>query len=76
MTIDDPTTSTILRHVAGLGYVVTVRQEPGQVVMRAVDHSQHPSAEHVARMGDCEPYAEYRCACLLAEMVGVELEDG
>ena len=35
-----------------------------------------PPAVHVARVDDLEPDAEYRCACLLAQTVRIDLEDG
>jgi hypothetical protein len=43
--------------------------------MHAVDVTTDPPAQHVARVVEGEAGdLDYRCACLLAEAVGVELE--
>jgi hypothetical protein len=45
--------------------------------MHVLDLTQDPPAKHVARVVEEEGEdADYRCACLLAEMVGCDLEDG
>lgn len=77
-------TLTLLRHVAGLGYVVSVSRipptllgAPGFVEMTAVDPAADPPARHTAKVLETEAGdRDYRCACLLAQSVGVVLEDG
>jgi hypothetical protein len=78
-------TLTLLRHVASCGFVVSVFRfppsllgtRPGAVEMHAVDPSTDPPAQHVARVVEGEAGdVDYRCACLLAETAGIELEDG
>jgi hypothetical protein len=48
----------------------------GVVEMHAVKLAD-PDEQHIARVigGDGEPEC-YRCACELAQMVGIDLEDG
>lgn len=60
-------TRTILRHVGDLGYQVI--SEPGRLV--AVDH--RTGERHVVTFDDGD---RYRAACELAQLVGVDLEDG
>jgi len=72
-------TGTILRHVQALGYVVSVHRLSGSLLrpdlacieMHAIDGER----QHVARVALDEPgEVDYRCACLLAQMVGIDLE--
>ncbi len=45
--------------------------------MHAVDFRTDPPIQHMARVGiDEGGDTDYRCAYLLAERVGVDLEDG
>jgi hypothetical protein len=78
-------TLTLLRHVTSVGYTVSVFRFPssllgthqGSVEMHALDLSQDPPAKHVTRVVEGEGGdLDYRCACLLAELVGIELKDG
>ena len=67
---------SILELVASLGYAVSVHRINGMVEMHAVQ-LVYPCAQHVARVNDGDGPAEsYRCACELAQMVGIDLEDG
>jgi hypothetical protein len=44
--------------------------------MHAVDVRTDPPAQHVTRVVEGEAAdPDYRCACLLAEAVGIELEN-
>jgi len=81
----EDTTLTLLRHITAMGFTVSVFRLPrslygtslAAVEMHAVDPSKEPPAQHVARVGEVEGgNLDYRCACLLAEMVGIDLEDG
>ena len=48
----------------------------GVVEMHAVQLA-YPCAQHIARVTDGDgPAEDYRCACELAQMVGIDLEDG
>jgi hypothetical protein len=54
-------TRTLLRHIASLGYTVSVfrfppslRGDEGAVEMHALDLSKHPVQQHVIRMGEAE----------------------
>jgi hypothetical protein len=50
---------------------------PGHIEMTAVDLSTDPPTRHTAKVLETEPGdLDYRCACMLAESVGVTLEDG
>jgi hypothetical protein len=78
-------TLTLLRQVSSLGYTVSVFRfrsslrgsRPGCVEMHALDLSKDPPTKHVARVVEGEAGdLDYRCACLLAELVVVELDDG
>jgi hypothetical protein len=73
-------TLTILRHITS----VSVFRIPssllgtrrGSVEMHALDLSVDPPVKHVARVvegagGDLD----YRCACLLAQVIGIQLQD-
>jgi hypothetical protein len=79
------TTLAILRHVTALGFTVSVfrfpssllGRRPGAVEMHAIDLSSDPPPKQVARVVDGEADdLNYRCACLLAEIVAIDLEDG
>ncbi|HEV2296113.1 MAG TPA: hypothetical protein VGR35_19870 [Tepidisphaeraceae bacterium] len=65
----------ILKRVTDLGYVVSISRVNGGVEMHAVNTAD-PSEQHIARVinGD-GPEEDYRCACELAQMVGIDLED-
>ena len=61
-------TEIILAQIASLGYRVQVYRLRDKLEMHAVSDR----ARHIASV-DCED-GEYRCACLLAEMVEIDLE--
>jgi hypothetical protein len=70
------TPTAILRRVESLGWATSAHHVNGVVEMHAV---KLPDGEpvHIARVLDGDSDAEtYRCACLLAAAVGVDLEDG
>jgi hypothetical protein len=78
-------TLTLLRHVTSLGYTVSVFRIPssalgswpGSVEMHALGLSQDPPVKRMARVVEGEGGGlDYRCACLLAEMLGIDLQDG
>jgi hypothetical protein len=70
------TTSAILHQIMLLGYAVRLKALDGAVEIKAIK-SDGSGADHIARCGDGTGDAEvYRAACLLAEAVGIELEDG
>jgi hypothetical protein len=62
--------------VEALGYAVSIHHVNGVVEMHAVKLAD-PDEQHIARVidGNGEPEC-YRCACELAQMVGIDLEDG
>ena len=73
-------TLTLLRHVTARGYTVSVFRFPpsllgtrsGCVEMHALDLPHDPPTKHVARVVEGEGGdLDYRCACLLAELIGV-----
>lgn len=66
----DELTPTILRHIESLGYQVTADIGIGGVVIIATKDGQTHRAE------SDETSDAYRCACELAEAVGIELTDG
>ena len=69
-------TDSILAQVRSLGYVVKIFRINGTVEMHAVQLACEREPQ-IARCNDGDgPDEEYRCACLLAEACGVELEDG
>jgi hypothetical protein len=69
-------TRSILKQVESLGYAVSVHRVNGVVEMHAVKGAD-PSEQHVARVIDGDGSKErYLCACELAQMVGIDLEDG
>ena len=50
---------------------------PGHVEMTALDLSTEPPTRHTAEVLETEEGdLDYRCACMLAQSVGVVLEDG
>ncbi len=75
--------AAIIRQVEARGFAVSVfdlptsllETVPSAVEMHAVNTST--SEQHIARVaGVADPDRDYRCAVLLAEMVGVEVTDG
>jgi hypothetical protein len=44
--------------------------------MHAIDPRSDPTAQYIARVIADDPDCDYRCACALAELVGIRLEDG
>jgi hypothetical protein len=69
-------TSSILNHIRSLGYAVSAHMVNGTVELHTVklDCSVPPQ---VARVADGDgPDEQYRCACLLARAIGIELDDG
>ena len=73
----------MLRQVQALGFTVSVFRlsssllqiQPAATEMHPVDLSTDPVTQHVARVVEGEAAdLDYRCACLLAEMVGMRLE--
>jgi hypothetical protein len=71
----DPLTLIILNQIESLGYSLKKQEEEyGDLVLTATHRTR--GERHVGRIGADEPNAEYRCACLLAESVGIELEGG
>jgi hypothetical protein len=77
-------TLTLLRQVSSLGYIVSVFRfpasllgsRPASVEMHAIDPSDDPPTKHVARVVEGEAGdLDYRCACLLAELVGMQLDE-
>ena len=74
-------TRTLLHHITSLGYTVSVFRipssllgtRPGSVEMHALDLSVEPPIKRVARVVEGEAGdLDYRCACLLAELVGAD----
>jgi hypothetical protein len=69
-------TDTIIRHIRALGYIVSVFRLNGTVEMHAIPLRGDDSPQ-VARCNDGEDdESEYKAACLLAQAVGIDLEDG
>lgn len=64
---------TIVQHITELGYQVSIDRSHGAIEMVAVDVG---NVRHVVRVDDVEVESDHECAILLAEMVGIELEDG
>jgi hypothetical protein len=80
-----PKSLTLLRHEAPPGFKVgelrfpssVLGTRPGCVEIHALDLSHALPTKHVARVVEGEAAdLDYRCACLLAELVGVDVEDG
>jgi hypothetical protein len=66
----------VLDQVRSLGYAVSVHRVNGVIEMHAVNLS-NPDEQHISRVIDGDgPDESYRCACELAQMVGIELDDG
>jgi len=77
-------TKLILQQIESLGYAVSVHLIPSSLLgtvgafveMHAVKLSNHDD-QHLARSADGDSDDDaYRTAWILAEMVGIELEDG
>ena len=78
-------TRSLLRQIESLGYTVSVHRIPSSLLgrvgafveMHAVDLRTDPPVQQMARVGvDEVADAAYCCACLLAEAVGIHLDDG
>ena len=78
-------TLKLLWHVMSFGYTVSAFRFPpsllgtwpGCVEMHALDLPHEPPTKHVARVVEGERGdLDYRCACLLGELVGMDLRDG
>jgi hypothetical protein len=81
----DGATLLLLRQIESLGYTVSLHRIPSSLLgrvgafveMHAVDLRASPPVQRMARVGvDEVGDAEYGCARLLAEAVGVHLESG
>jgi hypothetical protein len=68
--------SSIIKHLEQLGYAVSTHDLRDYVEMHAVKLPAGEPPHLVARVDDVGPEAEERCACELARMCGVQLEDG
>jgi hypothetical protein len=76
---DDPAARAVLAHVRSLGHFVSYHRLPssllGTVPACIETHAVGPDGQqHVAKVVGGESDEDYRCACVLAEMVGVDLE--
>ena len=70
------TTAAIIKQIEFLGYVVKEFRINNTVELHAVP-LRGDAEPHVARCNDGDGDDEaYRCACLLAVAVGIDLEDG
>jgi hypothetical protein len=70
------TTEAVLSHIQSLGYIVREFRVNGTVEYHAVP-LKGEELPQVARCNDGEDdESAYRAACMLADAVGVELEDG
>src|SRR4051812_25790830 len=75
--------SSILHHIESLGYAVSVFHIPSSLLgtvaafteMHAVLLAE-PNDQHIAKVDGHDEDGAYRAACMLAESVGIELEDG
>ena len=76
-------TLAILRQITAMSYTVSVHRIPSSLLgtvgafveMHAVDFRTDPPVQQMARIGvDEGGESDYRCASLLAEAVGIELE--
>ncbi len=66
---------SILRQISGLGYAVSMHRVNDTIELHTVRLSD-PSEQHIARSVDGDSGEdEYKTACVLAEMVGIDLED-
>lgn len=77
------TTLPLLRQITSLGYTVSVQRIPPSLLrtvgafveMHAVDLRTNRPIQQMARVGvDEGGDTDYRCACLLAEAVGIDLK--
>jgi hypothetical protein len=69
-------TQSILNHIRRLGYAVSIHRVNATIEMHAVKLAGS-EAPQIARCNDGDgPDEQYRCACLLAKAVGIDLEDG
>jgi hypothetical protein len=69
------TTAAILAQVRSLGYIIKEFRVNGTVEFHAVPFSG--DGAQVARCNDgVDDESAYRAACMLAEAMGIELEDG
>jgi len=67
---------SIVRQMERLGWIVKTLRVNGTVEMHAVKLDCTADLQ-IARCNDGDgPDEEYRCACLLAQAVGIELRDG
>ena len=67
--------TSIIRQIESLGYVVKEFRVNNAVEYHAVPRDS--SAPQVARCNDgADDESAYRAACMLAEAVGIDLEDG
>jgi hypothetical protein len=78
-------TLSLLRQITSLGWIVSVHRIPASLLgtvgafveMHAVDPRKDPPVQHLARLGvDEGGDTDYRCACLIAEAIGIHLTDG
>lgn len=74
------TEMTVTRHILAaireLGYIIKNFRVNGTVELHAVPMRGDEPAQ-IARCNDRDgPEEEYRAACMLAEAVGIDLEDG
>jgi hypothetical protein len=77
-------TRTIPRRITAKGYTVSVHRIEQSLLghlsvfieTHAVDIRIDPPTQHIARIAAHERKADYLCACALAEMVGIDLDDG
>ena len=68
-------TESILAQIRSAGYVVKVFKINGTVEMHAVPLPGEHKPQ-IARCNDGDgPEEDYRCACLLADAVGIDLVD-
>jgi hypothetical protein len=67
---------SILAQIKSLGYATSVHRMGDYIEMHAVELA-HPENQHIARVvGSDGPDECDRCAAMLAQMVGIDLEDG
>jgi hypothetical protein len=77
----DPGTGAILRQISSLGLLVSVHRLPSSLLRTIPEttemHALNPgtSERFVARVAEEHSAdADYKCACALAEQVGIDLE--
>jgi hypothetical protein len=74
-------TLALLRRITSSGYTVSVHRVPSSLLgrtgafveMHAIDERTEPIGQYMARVGVAEGDTDHRCACLLAEAVGITL---